>query len=142
MHIYFSLQPYQVVSLIPILQMRILALREVVSGSVMAKLDPEHRAPECHYRTTAPECHSHCFRPHQNSKTEAVFPSVKELRTLLSGGSRVVIPKPFVTTTLLFSHQGAIPLSLWKFLRLGQAGLFHGCPVSQGPTFKRVLCLV
>lgn len=40
--IYFSQQPCEVVSIIPILQMRILALREVMSCSTMAKLESEH----------------------------------------------------------------------------------------------------
>ena len=39
--IYFSWQLYKVVSIILILQMSILALREVVSCSVVAKLKPE-----------------------------------------------------------------------------------------------------
>lgn len=40
--IYFPQQTYEVVSIIPILQMRMLALREVMSCSVMAKLESEH----------------------------------------------------------------------------------------------------
>lgn len=40
--IYFSQQPYEVVGIIPIIQKRILALREVMSCSVMAKLESEN----------------------------------------------------------------------------------------------------
>lgn len=133
--------------------MRILALRQLVSCSVMAKLEPEHRAPECHYRAiTIPATYIASpltrFKMYKKYSTQWRSAWNCLLAVLVFSSLSILSPPCFF---FLIRYNAIITgwSSKWESLKLGRAGLVSwvcnlcgltGAHVQKAPVLGLMLC--